>query len=175
MLVVGLLSGATPQVGDVAPDFTVEDTSGKSYTLSTLVKDGPVILAFFPKAFTGGCTRELSAYRDRYADVEKLNGKVLAVSTDDKDTLAKFKESLKAPFSFVPDPEAKLATLYDVKAPVLTLANRYTFVIGEDLKVVKVESGKDAIDPNGAITSCPVRKQAEAARKAPEKPTDAKK
>jgi peroxiredoxin len=53
-LVAGFFAGATPQVGDVAPDFTVEDTSGKSYTLSEMVKDGPVILAFFPKAFTGG-------------------------------------------------------------------------------------------------------------------------
>lgn len=53
-LVAGFLSGASPQVGDVAPDFTVEDTVGKSYTLSQMVKDGPVILAFFPKAFTGG-------------------------------------------------------------------------------------------------------------------------
>ena len=53
-LVAGLLAGATPQVGDVAPDFTVEDTAGKSYTLSQMVREGPVILAFFPKAFTGG-------------------------------------------------------------------------------------------------------------------------
>ena len=53
-LVAGFFAGATPQVGDVAPDFTVEDTSGKSYTLSQLVQQGPVILAFFPKAFTGG-------------------------------------------------------------------------------------------------------------------------
>ena len=72
--------------------------------------------------------------------------------------MAEFKESLKAPFPFIPDPEAKLTELYDVKTPVLKLANRYTFVIGEDRKVLKVESGKDAIDPNGAIVSCPLRK-----------------
>ena len=72
--------------------------------------------------------------------------------------MAKFKESLKAPFPFIPDPDAKLTNLYEVKTPVLKLANRYTFVIGEDRKVLKVESGKDAIDPNGAIVSCPIRK-----------------
>lgn len=76
----------------------------------------------------------------------------------------KFKESLKAPFPFIPDPDAKLTTLYDVKTPVLTLANRYTFVIGEDRKILKVESGKDAIDPNGAITSCPLHKKQGAAK-----------
>jgi peroxiredoxin len=72
--------------------------------------------------------------------------------------LARFKESLKAPFPFVPDPDAKLTNLYDVKTPVLTLSNRYTFVIGEERKILKVESGKDAIDPNGAIVACPLRK-----------------
>ena len=72
--------------------------------------------------------------------------------------MAKFKESLKAQFPFIPDPDAKLTKLYDVKVPVMSLANRYTFVIGEDRKVLKVESGKDAIDPNGAIVSCPLRK-----------------
>ncbi len=77
--------------------------------------------------------------------------------------MAKFKESLKAQFPFIPDPEAKLTNLYEVKVPVLKLANRYTFVIGEDRKVLKVESGSDAIDPNGAIIACPLRKPKEPA------------
>lgn len=77
--------------------------------------------------------------------------------------MAKFKESLKAQFPFIPDPEAKLTNLYEVKVPVLKLANRYTFVIGEDRKVLKVESGSDAIDPNGAIVACPLRKPKEPA------------
>jgi peroxiredoxin len=54
MLVTGFFSSAVPQVGETAPDFTVTDTDGKQYTLSQMVKQGPVILAFFPKAFTGG-------------------------------------------------------------------------------------------------------------------------
>lgn len=54
LLVTGFFSSAVPQVGDTAPDFTVKDTDGKTYTLSELVKQGPVILAFFPKAFTPG-------------------------------------------------------------------------------------------------------------------------
>ena len=54
LVAAGLFSGATPTVGDVAPDFAVQDTDGKALTLSQLVKQGPVILAFFPKAFTSG-------------------------------------------------------------------------------------------------------------------------
>lgn len=170
LLVAGFLMGATPQVGETAPDFTVKDTSGASHSLSEMVKSGPVILAFFPKAFTGGCTKELTAYKDRYTDVEKLNGQLLAVSTDAQEDLVKFKDSLKAPFAFIPDPDATLTSLYDVKMPVMKLANRYTFVIGEDRKILKVDSGKDAIDVNGAIASCPLRKKADAAAKDTMKP-----
>ena len=90
--------------------------------------------------------------------------------------MAKFKESLKAQFPFIPDPDAKLTNLYEVKTPVLKLANRYTFVIGEDRKVLKVESGKDAIDPNGAIVSCPIRKpKADAGTESGTKPSEPQK
>jgi len=51
---LALLLAASPKAGDIAPDFTVSDTEGKSYTLSEMVKAGPVVLAFFPKAFTSG-------------------------------------------------------------------------------------------------------------------------
>jgi peroxiredoxin len=53
-ILTGMLLGAAPKVGDAAPDFTATDTEGKKLTLSEMLKDGPVILAFFPKAFTGG-------------------------------------------------------------------------------------------------------------------------
>lgn len=53
-LLTGVLAAATPKVGDVAPDFTAVDTDGQSHTLSEMVKNGTVIVAFFPKAFTPG-------------------------------------------------------------------------------------------------------------------------
>ncbi|XXF77039.1 peroxiredoxin [Myxococcaceae bacterium GXIMD 01537] len=162
-LVVAGMLGATPQVGEAAPEFTVKDTSGKSLTLSEMVKGGPVIVAFFPKAFTPGCTKEMQGYRDRFADIEKLKGQVLAVSMDDAETMARFKADLKAPFAFIPDPDGQLVKLFDVKAPVVSFSKRYTFVIGEDRKVLKVESGGDAVNPEGAIAACPLRKAAAAA------------
>lgn len=77
---------------------------------------------------------------------------------DDAAKLKKFKEELKAPFAFISDPEGKVVKEYDVKAPVVSFAQRYTFVIGEGRKILKVESGKDAIDPSGAVAACPLRK-----------------
>jgi|GEM_PF-110001 len=162
VLLAGLLVGAVPNVGDTAPDFTVKDTDGKVYILSELVKQGPVIVAFFPKAFTGGCTKELKAYTARHSDIEKLQGRVLAFSTDDAATLKRFKDELKAPFPFIPDPEGKVVEAYDVKMPLVTVSKRYTFVVGEGRKVLKVDSGGDAIDPSGAITSCTQGKPAAA-------------
>jgi len=76
---------------------------------------------------------------------------------DDADTLKKFKAELKAPYAFIPDPEGKVVALYDVKMPVMSLANRYSFVVGEDRKIVKVQSGKDALDPAEAIAACPIK------------------
>ncbi|NRD64726.1 redoxin domain-containing protein [Corallococcus exiguus] len=158
LLVVGWLSAAIPQVGETAPDFTVKDTAGATHTLSEMVKKGPVIVAFFPRAFTGGCTKELTAYRDRYKDIEQAQGQVLAFSTDDAETLTRFKTELKAPFLFIPDPDGKVVGAYDVKMPLVTVSKRYTFVVGDDRKVLKVSEGQDAIDVSGAIAACPLRK-----------------
>ncbi|MCK8498441.1 peroxiredoxin [Myxococcus fulvus] len=170
ILLAGLLSAAIPAVGDTAPDFTVKDTDGKVYILSEMVKQGPVIVAFFPKAFTGGCTKQLKAFTARHAEIEKLQGRVLAFSTDDAETLKRFKAELAAPFPFIPDPEGKVVESYDVKMPLVTVSKRYTFVVGEGRKVLKVDAGGDAIDPSGAITSC---SQAQPAAKEPAPATPA--
>jgi peroxiredoxin len=84
---------------------------------------------------------------------------VIAISMDDAETMKKFKAELKAPYAFIPDPEGKIVALYDVKMPVMSMANRYSFVVGEDRKVVKVQSGKDALDPAEAIAACPLKKK----------------
>ena len=85
---------------------------------------------------------------------------MLAISMDELETQKKFKASLKAPFPFIADDEGAIVKLYDVKTPVISLAQRYTFVVGQDGKILKVESGSDAIDPNAAIVSCPLKKPA---------------
>jgi peroxiredoxin Q/BCP len=77
---------------------------------------------------------------------------------DDAETMKKFKESLKAEYTMVPDPQGKVVGAYDVRTGPLPFAQRYTFVIGTDGKVLQVQSGSDAIDPGGAIKACPIRK-----------------
>jgi peroxiredoxin Q/BCP len=153
------LTLATPKVGDVAPDFIAKDSQGKELKLSQLVQKGPVVLAFFPKAFTGGCTQELTQYTQRYQELEAAGATLLAVATDKAETMEKFRQSLNASFSFVPDPNADLTRLYDVKAPVLKIAKRTTFVIGEDRKILRVDEGSDAVNPDTAIKACPLKQK----------------
>ena len=101
---------------------------------------------------------------------------MVAVSMDDAETMKKFKESLKAEYPMVPDPQGKVVGAYDVKMGMgpLTFAQRYTFVIGQDRKVIQVSSGSDAIDPAGSIKACPLHKPKDAAPAgAPDAGTDA--
>ena len=82
---------------------------------------------------------------------------MLAVSLDGADTLRKFRDSLKAPFHFVADPDGLLVKAFDVKG-LLGMSQRYTFVVGEGRKVEAVQSGSDAINPEGAVRACALRK-----------------
>jgi peroxiredoxin Q/BCP len=91
--------------------------------------------------------------------VEKAGAQVLAISMDAPETLKKFKTELKAPFAFIPDPEGKIVALYDVKMPAVSIPKRYSFVIGPDRKIIQIQSGSDAINPEGAIAACPVGKK----------------
>jgi peroxiredoxin len=83
---------------------------------------------------------------------------VIAVSGDDPDTARRFKESLKAPYSFVSDTKAALMKQYDVKYPLVTVARRITFVVGTNRKILAIQEGNDALDPSGAVKACSLEK-----------------
>lgn len=76
------------------------------------------------------------------------------MSTDSAETQRKFKAKLNAPFPFIADPDAKLVQLFGVKVPIFTYAKRRTFVIGKDRRILAIDEGSDAIDPQGALGVC---------------------
>jgi peroxiredoxin Q/BCP len=156
---LALVLAAGLKAGDQAPNFTLPDTEGKPVTLSKLLEQGPVILAFYPKAFTSGCTKQNSNFRDQYGEVEKKGAQVVGISTDDVATQKKFKVEYKLPYPLLADEGGKVASQYTGIMPVVGYASRSNVVIGQDGKVVKVVEGSDAIDPNGAIALCPLRKK----------------
>jgi peroxiredoxin Q/BCP len=157
---LAMLLGATSlKVGDKAPDFTLLDQEGKPVTLSRALEAGPVILAFYPKAFTPGCNKQNSNFRDRYGEVEKAGAQVFGVSTDSVETQKKFKAEFKLPYSLLSDPDGKVAKQYSGTMPLVGVANRANFVVGQDGKITEIVEGGDAVDPNAAIAACPLRKK----------------
>lgn len=83
---------------------------------------------------------------------------MIAISTDDVETLKRFKEDRKAPYPFLSDAGGKVAAQYSGTMPVVGLANRANYVIGQDRKVVSIVKGGDAIDPSAAVDACPIHK-----------------
>jgi peroxiredoxin Q/BCP len=156
---LALVLAASIKAGDKAPDFTLPDTEGKPVTLSKLLAQGPVILAFYPKAFSSGCTKQNSNFRDKYAEVEKKGAQVLGISTDDVATQRRFKTEYKLPYPLLSDASGKVADQYTGTVPVVGVAKRSNVVIGQDGLVVQVVEGGDAVDPNGAIALCPLKKK----------------
>jgi thioredoxin-dependent peroxiredoxin len=78
----------------------------------------------------------------------------LAISTDSEATQAKFRRAIGAPFGFISDADGRLAKLYGIKTPLLTVARRFTFVVGKDRRVLHVESGSAAVAGAGAAEAC---------------------
>ena len=157
--ILALVLAAGLKVGDKAPDFTLPDSEGKPVTLSRLLAHGPVILAFYPKAFTAGCTKQNSNFRDKYAEVEKKGAQVLGISVDDVATQRKFKAEYKLPYPLLSDTGGKVADQYTGTVPVVGYASRSNVVIDQDGTVVQIVAGSDAVDPNGAIALCPLKKK----------------
>jgi len=101
------------KAGDKAPDFTGKDQNGKTISLSQY-KGKKVVLYFYPKDFTSGCTAEACSLRDGYKDLEKEGYTVLGVSTDDEASHKKFEEAYSLPFSLVADVDKSINMKYGV-------------------------------------------------------------
>jgi peroxiredoxin Q/BCP len=98
--------------GDPAPDFTLMSDSGELVTLS--LRGSPIILYFYPKDDTPGCTTQACDLRDVYGDFRQRGAVVLGVSPDDESSHARFKEKYSLPFTLLADPEHRIADDYGV-------------------------------------------------------------
>jgi len=101
------------ETGKPAPDFTLADQDGKKVTLSKL-KGSPVVLYFYPKDDTSGCTKEACAFRDAYAEYERAGAKILGVSPDSAESHTKFMKKYELPFTLLADTDTKVCGSYGV-------------------------------------------------------------
>jgi peroxiredoxin Q/BCP len=129
---------AMPKAGDTAPLITGQDQDGKPFNLADHVGKKIVLLYFYPKDFTGGCTKEACSFRDGFEDFATNNVEIVGVSFDSADSHLQFITKYKLPFTLLADTDGKIAAAYDVKMPVLNMAKRVSFLIGLDGKIVHV-------------------------------------
>lgn len=125
--------------GDVAPDFTLNDQSGKERTLSTMLLSGPVVLFFYPAAMTKGCTKESCHFRDLAPEFAALSAQRLGISMDDVARQAEFGAKNALDYPLLADVNGDVAQLYGVKRSLdLLKVKRTTFVIGQDGRIAEV-------------------------------------
>ncbi|MGZ3696264.1 MAG: peroxiredoxin [Bdellovibrionota bacterium] len=132
--------------GTAAPDFTAKNQDGKMIRLSDITsKKQFVLMYFYPKDDTPGCTKEACDFRDKYAEIRKLNAVVLGVSRQDEKSHQAFIAKHKLPFDLLIDEKGDIAKLYGVGTmPIVGFHQRQSILIGPDGKVVKFY---DNVDP----------------------------
>ncbi|MEI6784017.1 MAG: thioredoxin-dependent thiol peroxidase [Verrucomicrobiota bacterium] len=129
--------------GDEAPSFTAVTSGGGKVALSDF-KGKNVILYFYPRDDTPGCTKEACAFRDEFAEFKKKGAVVLGVSTDTAKSHDKFVEKFKLPFALVSDEDKKIVQAYGVWGEKSFMGrkyegtNRVTFLIGPDGRIKKI-------------------------------------
>jgi peroxiredoxin Q/BCP len=133
------------KIGDVAPDINAADQNGKTIKLSDY-KGSKLILFFYPKANTPGCTAEACSLRDHYSELLSKGFKIIGVSADPVKNQKSFIEKQKLPFPLIPDTEKKVIMDFGVWGPKKFLGKSYegiirtTFIISEEGKIEKIFS-----------------------------------
>lgn len=141
-------------IGAAAPDFTADAAVGGQpfkFHLADALKQGPVVLYFYPKAFTSGCTVEAHQFAEATDKFKAQGVTVIGMSNDNIDTLKKFSvEACRSKFAVAADAGGKVIKDYDVVLKMIpgSMADRVSYLIGADGKVAAVHA---AMDPDGHI------------------------
>jgi peroxiredoxin Q/BCP len=130
-----LIAGAVAdelKAGDKAPEFSLEASDGKTYTLEQFKGKSAVVIAWFPKAFTKGCTKECKSLRENSKALKDLKIAYFTASVDTAEENTKFAKSLDLDYPILSDPDKKVANAYGVMNPERGVARRWTFYIDKE-------------------------------------------
>ena len=139
------------QIGQKAPDFKLNSTSGQILNMSENLAGKAFILYFYPKDFTPGCTAEACEFRDQFEAFRNLDVPVYGISRDDIPTHEKFKKAYKLPFELLSDPDGKVCKSYDALIPLIKMPKRVTYLIDDKHQIAGVFS--DMFESKGHIES----------------------
>src|SRR3954470_19091132 len=132
--------------GDLAPDFELPADDGSTIRLSDELKTGPVVLFFYPKAMTPGCTAESCHFRDLAGEFAAVNTRILGISADAVDRQQKFTAKHSFGFPLLSDTDRSVARAYGVKRPGPLFNRRMTFVIATDRRLLATLHSETKMD-----------------------------
>ena len=135
---------ARPKVGDKAPLVIGKNEKGQTWKLEEAVGKNAVLLYFYPKDDTPGCTKEACGFRDSMGDLQKGGVEVVGVSFDNEVSHRKFIEKHSLNFSLLADSDGKIADAYGVRVPGKNVARRVSFLIGKDCRIAHVTDSPQA-------------------------------
>ena len=131
------------KIGDLAPDFELQSDTGENVRLSSYFGKKKIILFFYVKDNTLGCTMEVIGFRDNYAKISK-DYEVFGINNDSNDSHMNFSQKHKLPFKLLSDPGKRIASLYDAKGTLGMYTKRVTYLIDLDGKIEKMIEGMGA-------------------------------
>ena len=147
VLTVMIIAGAAAaelKVGDPAPPFSLKGSDGQTYTLEQFKGKSAVVIAWFPKAFTGGCTKECKSLRENSKALHDLKVAYFTASVDTPDQNEKFAKSLDLDYPILSDPDKSVAKEYGVLNPERGFANRWTFYIDKEGVIKEIDKKVNA-------------------------------
>ena len=120
------------KIGTKAPEFVLANDRGGETSLSELLRDGPLVLYFYPADFTPGCTKEACSIRDIHDDIQSVGLQVAGISPQDTASHERFRDEHELPFILLSDPDKVAVKMYDVDGPFGVGVRRATFLINKD-------------------------------------------
>jgi thioredoxin-dependent peroxiredoxin len=138
-IMFGVVAAEELKVGDLAPDFSLPGSDGKTYKLSDYRGRQAVVLAWFPKAFTPGCTTECKVMAQRGGQIKAFDVAYFTASVDKPEKNKRFAESVGADYPILSDPGGQVAREYGVTGAIQKWASRWTFFIGADGRILFID------------------------------------
>lgn len=137
------------KVGDLAPDFSLPNQDGQMVRLSDYVGKSPVILFFYPKDFSGNCTREVCAFRDNYDVFRKMGAEVIGISQGNVESHQNFSSQYYLPYILLADEDGAVRNAWGVPKAFGLITGRVTYIL--DLKGIVRSRYESQININGHI------------------------
>ncbi len=135
------------RIGDALPEFTLNDQLGNPFNSKQYLGKKPLVIFFYPKDYTPGCTKEVCSFRDSYEEFTELGAEVIGISADSETTHRKFAASYKLPFLLLADTDKKVRKLFKVENALFNLLpGRETYVVGKDGNIIMVFNSMSASD-----------------------------